>query len=293
MKIKAATSVQQQIAILKERGMSIYDEEKAKEILLGIGYYRLGFYWFPFEKTYPDKRNRTHIFRPGARFEDAVALYYFDHDLRRSLTDCLHRIEIHLRTRLIYIVSNYYKTNPTWFSDSSVISGAFLAKLPSLYDDIRKNDAIKHHHVKYSKDLYAPAWKTLEFMTFGSILYLIENLKDHELQQKIANSMGIHNLDVFRSQMQTLRILRNICAHGHNLFDFDLPKSIKPGPIKGMSQQQRNSTAGALIVASYVLGQISSNRRKDFVNEVNKLIIEARASKIGAFIGHLDLLAYE
>ena len=34
------------------------DEEKAKENLLDIGYYRLGFYFFPFEVTYPQLKKR-------------------------------------------------------------------------------------------------------------------------------------------------------------------------------------------------------------------------------------------
>ena len=39
-----ATTVDQQIELLRSRGMDIEDEVKAKEILLDVGYYRLGFY---------------------------------------------------------------------------------------------------------------------------------------------------------------------------------------------------------------------------------------------------------
>ena len=57
-----ATIVEEQIALLESRGMKIEDKDKAKENLLDIGYYRLGFYWFPFEKTYPRKVRRNHEF---------------------------------------------------------------------------------------------------------------------------------------------------------------------------------------------------------------------------------------
>ena len=40
---KSATTIEQQLDLLKSRGLSIFDIEKAKEILLDIGYYRLGF----------------------------------------------------------------------------------------------------------------------------------------------------------------------------------------------------------------------------------------------------------
>ena len=42
--MKTATSIEEQIQLLEERGMIFNDKEKAKEILLDIGYYRLGFY---------------------------------------------------------------------------------------------------------------------------------------------------------------------------------------------------------------------------------------------------------
>ncbi len=52
---EVATTIDEQIKLLKDRGMNIEDEVKARENLMDIGYFRLGFYWFPFEKTYPKK----------------------------------------------------------------------------------------------------------------------------------------------------------------------------------------------------------------------------------------------
>ena len=42
-----AKNVDEQIDLLQSRGMIINDIEKAKEVLLDVGYYRLGFYCFP------------------------------------------------------------------------------------------------------------------------------------------------------------------------------------------------------------------------------------------------------
>lgn len=295
MEIKQATTIEQQIAKLEQRGMTVKDKVKATEILSDIGYYRLGFYWFPFEKGYAKLRKRklrwrTHEFEEGADFDAAVALYYFDHDFRSILTQYLHRIEIHLRTTLIYIVSNHHKKNPTWFSDPKIVKSDFLVKLPGMYDDIRKNDVIKHHHRKYHNDIYAPAWKTIEYMTFGGVLYLIDNLKETDLQEEIAKKMGVTNLDVFKSQMQVLRTLRNICAHGHNLFDLHLTKPVKHGRIKGMTASQRSSVAGAMMVLSDILGGISKNRQKDLVKEVNALLSSTTGTPIASVVSHIKKL---
>lgn len=102
---KQATTVDEQLDLLKSRGLTVINEDKAREILTDIGYYRLGFYLFPFEKTYPSLSNRTHKYIDGATFEDAVNLYYFDFDLRLMLMRYLIRIEIAFRTSLIYNLS--------------------------------------------------------------------------------------------------------------------------------------------------------------------------------------------
>lgn len=286
--MKTATTIDEQINKLKQRGMIISDEAKSKEILSDIGYYRLGFYWFPFEKGYPKKYNRKHKFVAGASFDDAVSLYYFDNDLRNILAPYLHRIEICFRTAIIYIVSNHYKRNPTWFVDSKVVEEDFVKDFPNLYNDIRKNEAIKRHHQKYRNDIYAPAWKTLEYMTFGSMLFLYQNLKNENLRQQIADRFGISNLDAFESQMKTVRIIRNVCAHGHNLYDIHFPQSIKVGELKGIDNKQRSNISGGIIVMAAILKAISRNRSDEFVEKINTTLSSQQFRSIKSIISYIS-----
>ncbi len=124
-----ATSITEQIQILTDRGM-IFDceETKVKEILLDIGYYRLGFYWRPFEI------DKEHNFREGTTFSDVITLYYLDVDLRNILNKYLTRLEINFRTKLVYYVSNKYKESPTWFADDAVVQRNFIDNLSRIYD---------------------------------------------------------------------------------------------------------------------------------------------------------------
>lgn len=109
---KQAMTLRSQVNLLRNRGMIITDEIKAQEVLLDVGYYRLGFYWFQFEKSYPAKHNRTHEFVAGTNFDDAVKLYYFDYKLRSILLYYINRIEINFRNFLTYTLSNNYVDNP-------------------------------------------------------------------------------------------------------------------------------------------------------------------------------------
>ncbi len=82
---RRAKPIQQQINLLRKRGMIIDDEAKARDIILEIGWYRLSLYWFPFERRYPDLLAEDHRFREWKRFENAVMLSAFDFNLLNML----------------------------------------------------------------------------------------------------------------------------------------------------------------------------------------------------------------
>ena len=269
---KRATTVDEQIEILESRGLHIGDKDKAKEILQDIGYYRLGFYLFPFEKSYPNLRNRTHEYKDGASFEDSVSLYYFDFDLRLLLSRYLNRIEIAFRTELVYYLSNKYKDNSIWFADKSVLDKQYVADFEKkVYNsDFRRYPSIRRHHQAYPNDRFAPAWKTLEFMTFGAVLKLYENLRDKEDKIHIANKFGVRQIVTFENYMHTIRQVRNACAHGLLLYDLQLIKAIRKGPAKS-SPTERNNLVGALKVVKYIMGYISANRVKNMKEELEYL----------------------
>ncbi len=266
-----ATTVEEQIVRLQERGMTIdCSEEKVKEILLDIGYYRLGFYWHPFEV------DENHNFIEGTKFSDAVALYYLDSDLRNIFTKFLNRIEINFKTKLIYEVSNYYKTKPTWFADPSIMKNDFISQLPQQYDEKFKanNKAIKAHHNKYINDIFAPAWKTLEFMPFGSILYIYKNIKNEELQKRISNKYGVRNHYYFINHITKMIHTRNLCAHGGQLYDLKLPSGIISLYNLKFSNKERVNLKGICRLMGYYLSQISSNRQNDFEMNVKNIVKE-------------------
>ena len=87
MYTKPVTTIPQQIQQLKDRGLQIADEPAAAHFLSNISYYRLAGYWWPMQS---DKVN--HIFKPNSKFEDVIALYNFDRELRILLFDVIERI---------------------------------------------------------------------------------------------------------------------------------------------------------------------------------------------------------
>lgn len=272
-----ATNVDNQILKLQERGMVLdLEPEKVKEILLDIGYYRLGFYWNPFEI------NANHQFQEGTLFSNAVTLYYLDVDLRNLLLKYLNRIEINFRTKLVYYVSNKYKSSPTWFINPRVIHHGYINTIGKYYNDDfkRTNKTIKLHHSNNINDLYAPAWKTLEFFTFGAVLKTFKSLNDDEIKVKIANLYGVLNLSKFINLFDTIVYVRNTCAHGGVLFDFMTPKGIALLPGISFNDNNRHSLDSAIKIISFVLKSISNERKNELENDLNLLFFKHSENEI-------------
>lgn len=267
--VKSATTIDQQLDLLKSRGLTVSNVDKAREILLDIGYYRLGFYLFPFEKSYPALCNRNHEYIEGASFEDAVNLYYFDFDLRLLLMRYLNRIEIAFRTSLIYNLSNKYNSNPVWFVSPGVVNRSYRAEFEQkVYtSDFKRNPVIHRHHQNNPNDRLAPAWKTLEFMTFGAVLKLYEQLKERDDKIFIAHEFGVRQVVTFESYMHTIRQVRNACAHGLLLYGLRLPKAIRRGPAV-YNPSERNNIIGAIHVVNYIMRQVSVNRADDMNRQI-------------------------
>ncbi len=267
---KLATDYNQQLSLLKARGVIITDEDKATECLSDIGYYRLGFYIFPFEQTYPavDHR-RMHDVIPGTRIEDIVAFYYYDLDLRNILNKYLSRIEVAIRTCMVYELSNKYNSNPFWYVDPTIVDNRFISTFTQqFYKKIKEKDPVKRHHQKYIGQ-YAPAWKVMEYMTLGNLENLYDKLKMNADKCIISLKFGEPRMGVFKNYLSVIREVRNSCAHGNVIVEMSLTENVKAGaacPMIPIGTQ--NTFHGALRVIDYLLRKVSVNRANDMWDQI-------------------------
>lgn len=292
--IKQATSIDEQIERLKNRGMIIKDEAFAKEMLAYIGYYRLGFYWFPFEQNYPQKVNRNHLFNEGTDFATSIVMYEFDKDFRTILNAYLQDIEVDLRTKVIYIISNLHKNNPTWFADRRIVKRSFIDYFTEKYNrEIINNEVIRNHARYHINDRFAPAWKTLEFLSFGDLQRLIASIKDYNEQELIYKCYGFKDNRLFPNYIDTIRIVRNYCAHGHPLFDFISSRSIRAGKFKKVMKGKTlhkdfySNIQGVLILTQYFLYYLPNNKGDKFREEMKAFLSARITSDIEPVVGFL------
>ncbi|HEY4109431.1 Abi family protein [Puia sp.] len=222
---KPVTTIAQQIRQLKERGLLISDDEAAAHYLSNISYYRRVGYWWPMQA---DKI--THIFKPNSKFDDVIALYNFDRELRILLFDVIERIEISLRTKMSYHLSHEHGF--WWFQKTELFldTRQLIVTLASLEEELQrsKDIFIKDHKKKHSDDLrFPPSIKTLEIATFGNLSRMYGNLKPGvAAKDAIASELKTVNHTYLHSWLQSIAQIRNTCAHHSRLWNKSL--AIKP-----------------------------------------------------------------
>ena len=213
---KQALDTPDLLAMLKQRGQVVGNDEAALQTLSVISYFRLACYFRPMEA---DKQ--THEFREGTTLEQVLALYEFDTALRDLVFGSTRRIEVALRTRINHHFSRHH--SPFWFTqvDLATDGHLFVENLGSVDRELHrsKEDFIKEHFARYDRPGFPPAWKTLETMSFGTLSKLYGNFISKPDKKAVAEDFGLPQHEFLISWMESLTSLRNFCAHHSRIWN--------------------------------------------------------------------------
>ena len=172
---KPPIDITAQIAALKQRGLTFTDEGKAAHYLSNISYYRLRAYTYPFQ----DNTNPQHPFIKKVSFDDILELYIFDRRLRLLVFAALEKVEIALRTKIIYNWALAYGSH--WHEDANLYRNysRFSWDINILHEEIKRSTEtfIRHYSDNYTNPTNPPAWMSLEVASLGLLSKLFENLK--------------------------------------------------------------------------------------------------------------------
>ena len=215
---KPSLSYEEQLSQLKSRGLLITNEKKTLHLLEVLSYYRLSGYWFPM-LAHPKK---NHIFKTDSNFENAFQLYCFDRELRQIVMSELEKIEIAVRAKMIFILSQEH--GAFWFQNSVLFINplVFASTISKMGNEFNRSDEqfIKSFKKTYNDPL-PPGWMATEISSFGNLSYLFQNLKPLPSKRSIANFFGLDE-STFASWLHCIVYVRNICAHHARLWNRDL-----------------------------------------------------------------------
>ena len=223
---KQFRNLDEQIEILKNKGLTIDDEDYAKEILLRENYFFIMGYRHLFLK---DDTSRTYI--EGATFEELYSMFLFDRTIRNILFKNILIIENNLKSIISYQLSKMYGYRERDYLRSKNFTNN-TEKQRQVNDLIKKikrqvrvngkdNTATEHYVSNYG---YIPLWILVKVLSFGIVSEMYSILKSSD-QKDIAEVYGI-TVENMLGYLPVLANYRNLCAHEEILYDYKTQKEI-------------------------------------------------------------------
>lgn len=223
---KEFKTLEEQIDILRSKGLIINNVDKAKSILLRENYFFINGYRYIFLKSVTNK-----TFLPGTTFEELYALFTFDRCIRNIMFKNILIVENNIKSIISYQLSKKYGIKEKDYLKSSNFTKDY-SKSRQVIDilnkmkrqirvNVKQHSATLHYITNYG---YIPLWIMVKVLSFGIISDLYSILKDDD-KLAIARyyDTDIENLEIF---LMILSNYRNLCAHEDILYSHQTQKNI-------------------------------------------------------------------
>ena len=212
-----------------EKNLIISKREYARFMLQHIGYFGLiSGYKEPF------KNKTTKKYKDGTKFEDIVALYKFDENLRELFLKYILRLERHIKSLTsYYFTEKYGELQAQYLSGKNFINEkkhlTDVSRLIEKLDDLANNNTdypyINHQRKEYNN---VPLWVLFNGITFGT-LSKFYSLMTQDLKAKVSKNFKSVNEKQLEQFLTVITKFRNVCAHNERLYSYttrdDIPNT--------------------------------------------------------------------
>lgn len=185
---KTFKTLDEQIEILKNRGLIIDDIDKARSILFRENYFFLNGYRHLFQRTGIDNE-----FIVGTTFDELYGTFVFDRNIRNIMFKYILIIENNMKSIMSYYLSRKYGfkekeyLDPKNFNQDSIKVRQVYDVLNKVKRQIRVNGkqhaATSHYISNYG---YIPLWILVKVLSFGIISRIIRYFENKNDQIDIA-----------------------------------------------------------------------------------------------------------
>lgn len=275
MRKKEFKTLDEQIEILKEKGLVINNVDKAEELLLRENYFFINGYRHIFLKS-----NKDRTFIKGTTFEELYAVFQFDRSFRNILFKNLLIVENNLKSVLSYRLSKRYGFREKDYLKPSNFSQD-IKKVRQVSDVLnkikrqiklngRQHSATLHYLSNYG---YVPLWILVKLLSFGMINELYSILKpDDKLMIAEYYNLDVETLGIY---LGLLSNYRNLCAHEDIVYDHRTQKEIpdckyhRELNVPVMNDEYIYGKNDIFAVVIMLKSMLNESDFTDFVNEVS------------------------
>lgn len=284
-------TIDEQLEILKTKGLIIEDEEETKEILLRENYFFINGYRILLMNSYSDK-----TFVPGATFRELYSIFLFDRYFRNILFKNMMIIENQLKSVISYQLSKKYGyhdkdyLNLKNFTQDKTKSRRVRDLIEKMKRQIRVNGAHHMATMHYMNNYgYIPLWVLVKVLSFGIVCELYTILKPED-QLAVADIFNT-TPEYLENFLPILANYRNLCAHEDVVYEHRTEKTIfntiyhEKLEIPRMDDEYiygKNDILALLIILKYLL------RKEDF-----RLLMKEIEYEIEKLDGRIDSIPIE
>lgn len=228
---KFFTYEQQLNKLQNEKQLTITDSAYAIDVLEKLSYYSLiGGY----KKLFKHGASGKYIY--GVTFEEIVAFYYFDEELRTLFLKYILHVERHIKSMISYYFCEKYGENQSAYLKESNynLSKKNVSQVKRLVDSLSKsisvpsNYAYITHHVKTYGNV--PLWAAMNALTFGQVSKMYQYAPT-DIRSKISKRFGGISEKQLHQLITIIARCRNVCAHGERLYSFKIRETIPDMPL--------------------------------------------------------------
>lgn len=271
---KIFRNLDEQIEILRSKGLIIKDEDKTKEILFRENYFFVNGYRHLFMQSTKERQ-----FIPGTTFEELYGTFVFDRRVRNIFFKYILVVENNVKSIISYTLSKKYGfkekdyLNTKNFTQDRLRAKQVHDVLNKMKRQIRVNGrqhrATLHYLSNYG---YIPMWILVKVLSLGIIAELFNILKPED-QLTISEFYDIdpETLSVY---LGILANARNLCAHEDILYDNRMQRSIPDSKYHymlniDMTDDEYNYGKNDLYALVIILKQMLSKPEfREFINEI-------------------------
>ncbi|ANK59518.1 Abi family protein [Loigolactobacillus backii] len=272
---RKATTIDEQIAILAQRGLAITNDKTTIQKLENIGYFKFKGYCFPFYATKDKFALKDADKGTKYTFEEIYQSYILDQKIHLLFFGLASRIETQFKARLgCYIATNY---GPLGYQDDSLFRNEKLFNnwLVTLNSG-QKNATMRHElyvqHYQHDYENDFPIWVVLEMSSFGNASKLYSDISIAD-QKKFAKVYG-QNYVYVKSWIHYMVTVRNYCAHNSRTFRRQFP--VTPRIDNKEKRRTNKLTSGNLFSALFVAKKMCKS--KNFFEDTVDLLAQAFAT---------------
>ncbi len=231
-------TIDEQINILIDRGLTIRDKEEVKRYLIHNNYYNVV---NMYSKLFQSKEN---VYISGTTFDEIKALHIFDTEIKNLLMKFIIIAEKHFKSIFAYHFAKKFHNKAFAYLDTSNYSSndphsltqtlSYISKKVNDLIRSKKENSVKHHFKNHGD---VPIWVIVNDLTLGNVIKLykfIDNKTRNNIAKELSEILSTNidkkiNLEpnYLDNILDNVLNIRNCVAHNNKLLKYKCKNNIK------------------------------------------------------------------